>query len=41
MNGEGTLELLQKGDIYRGNFIDNKLKGEGEIIYYDGSSYKG
>ena len=40
MNGNGT-EIFADGNIYNGDFIDNRREGKGTFIFADGDIYTG
>lgn len=40
-NGEGTLTVLDTGDVYSGTFISGKMNGYGVITYGQGDRYEG
>ena len=41
MNGLGTYHFIDKGNVYKGYFKDDKMEGYGEYMYYDGNKYIG
>lgn len=40
-HGKGTITYKQTGEVYSGDFVDDKLTGYAECTSPDGSSYKG
>ena len=39
-NGKGTMKYLN-GDVYNGDWVDNKRQGSGKLITNDGIEYIG
>jgi hypothetical protein len=33
--------ILADGDVYQGNWVDDKAHGDGEYFYAEGATYKG